>query len=57
MIEMRTWLDQHFFEPARFTYQQDGEMVVIPVDFHAEAYQSRFTGPEPENGFSTSESL
>ena len=52
MIEMRTWLDQHFFEPARFTYKQDGEIVVVSVDFqeddHAEAFQSRFTGRQPE---------
>jgi hypothetical protein len=58
MIEMRTWLDQHFFEPARFTYKQDGEIVVISVDFqeehHAEAFQSRFTGREPEADFSLS---
>ena len=33
MIEMRTWLDQHFCEPARFTYEQDREIVVISVDF------------------------
>ena len=56
MIEMRTWLDQHFFEPARFTYKQDGEIVVISVDFqedhHAEAFQSRFTGQQPEADFS-----
>jgi hypothetical protein len=48
MIEMRTWLDQHLVEPARYTYKQDGEIVVISVDFqedhHAEAFQSRFTG-------------
>jgi hypothetical protein len=52
MIEMRTWLDQHFFEPARFTYKQDGEIVVVSVDFqeddHAEAFQSRFAGRQPE---------
>ena len=55
MIEMRTWLDQHVFEPARFTYKQDGEIVVISVDFqeddHAEAFQSRFTGRQPEADF------
>jgi hypothetical protein len=52
MIEMRTWLDQHLFEPARFTYAQDGEIVVVSVDFqaddHAEAFQSRFVGRQPE---------
>src|SRR5215472_3853036 len=56
MIEMRTWLDQHFFEPARFTYKQDGEIVVISVDFqedgHAEAFQGRFASQQPEADFS-----
>ena len=55
MIEMRTWLDQHFFEPAKFTYKQDAEIVVISVDFRedhqAEAFQSRFTGRQPEADF------
>jgi hypothetical protein len=56
MIEMRTWLDQHFFEAARFTYKRDGETVVISVDFqeddHAKAFQSRFTGDQCEVDFS-----
>src|SRR6516164_9290715 len=55
MIEMRTWLDQNSFEPARFTYKQDGKIVVISVDFqednHAEAFQSHFTGRQPEADF------
>jgi len=46
MVEMRTWLDQRMFEPARFTYKQDKEVVVISVDFEndrqAEAFKSRF---------------
>jgi hypothetical protein len=46
MGEMRTWLDQHMFEPARYTYREEGESVVISVDFqndhHAEAFRSRF---------------
>jgi hypothetical protein len=46
MSEMRIWLDQHLFEPTRFTYNQDKEIIVIAVDFledhHAEAFQSRF---------------
>src|SRR5215469_10588274 len=54
MIEMRAWLDQHSFEPARFTYKQDGEIVVVSVEFqqddHAEAFQSRFIG-RPEADF------
>jgi len=55
MIEMRTWFDQHFFEPTKFTYKQDGEIVVISVDFredhHAEAFQSRFTGRQSAADF------
>ena len=46
MAEMRTWLDQRMFEPARFTYEQDKEIVVISVDFEndrdGEAFQRRF---------------
>jgi hypothetical protein len=33
MSEMRVWLDRHSFEPARFTYQHDREIIVISVDF------------------------
>jgi hypothetical protein len=55
MIEMRAWLDQHLVEPARYTYKQDGEIVVISVDFqedhHAEAFQSRFTGRQSAADF------
>jgi len=46
MVEMRTWLDRRMFEPVRFTYRQEKEIVVISVDFEndrqAEAFQSRF---------------
>ena len=35
MVEMRTWLDQHMLEPARFTYRQDREAVIIAVDFQS----------------------
>jgi hypothetical protein len=46
MVEMRTWLDQHMIEPAKFTYRDDGKLVVISVDFqkdhHAEAFRIRF---------------
>ena len=52
MIEMRAWLDQQHFEPLTFTYNQDREIIVISVDFredhHAEAFQSRFAGRQPE---------
>ena len=50
MSEMRIWLDRHSFEPTRFTYKQDREIIVITVDFkenyQAEAFQSRFDGQE-----------
>ena len=46
MLELRTWLDQHMLEPVRFTYRQDGELVVISVEFqkdhHAETFRNRF---------------
>jgi hypothetical protein len=46
MVEMRTWLDRHMLEPARFTYREDGESVVISIDFQrdhdAEAFRIRF---------------
>ena len=52
MSEMRIWLDQHLFEPTRFTYKQDRERIVLTVDFqegnHAEAFQSRFAGGQRE---------
>jgi hypothetical protein len=52
MSEMRTWLDQQLFEPIRFIYKQDREIIVISVDFpeghQAEAFQSRFAGRQHE---------
>jgi hypothetical protein len=52
MSEMRAWLDRHSFEPTRFTYKQDREIIVITVDFkenhQAEAFQSRFDGQQRE---------
>jgi hypothetical protein len=52
MSEMRTWLDEHFCEPKRFTYKQNREIIVMTVDFleahHAEAFQSRFAGRQRE---------
>jgi hypothetical protein len=52
MSEMRAWLDQHSFEPIRFTYKQNREIIVISVDFledhHAEAFRSRFAGRQRE---------
>jgi len=52
MSEMRSWLDRHSFEPTRFTYKQDREIIVLSVDFQenhqAEAFQSRFDGQQRE---------
>jgi hypothetical protein len=52
MSEMRIWLDRHSFDPTRFTYKQDREIIVITVDFpenhQAEAFQSRFDGQRRE---------
>jgi hypothetical protein len=52
MSEMRAWLDRQFFDPIRFTYKQDREIIVISVDFlednHAEAFRSRFNGQPRE---------
>jgi hypothetical protein len=52
MSEMRIWLDQQSFEPIRFTYKQDRQIIVVTVDFqedhHAETFQSRFAGRQRE---------
>jgi hypothetical protein len=52
MSEMRVWLDRQSFDPIRFTYKQDREIIVISVDFkqnhQAEAFQSRFDGQQRE---------
>jgi len=50
MVNMRSWLDQHMFEPAKFRHHQDGEIIIVSVDFErddqAEAFKSRFDGEE-----------
>jgi hypothetical protein len=52
MSEMRVQLDRHSFEPVRFTYKRDREIIVISVDFqedhHAETFQSRFADRQRE---------
>jgi hypothetical protein len=52
MSEMRGWLDQHSFEPMRFTYKQNQEIIVISVEFqedhHAEAFEDRFGSRQGE---------
>jgi len=55
MLEMRTWLDQHRFEPTKFTYEQDREVIVISVEFHrdndAEAFKNCFDSQQPQLDF------
>src|SRR6516162_2818279 len=55
MLEMRTWLDQHRFEPTKFTYEQDREVIVISVEFHrdndAEAFKNCFDSQQPRLDF------
>ena len=45
---MRTWLDEHRFEPSRFTYSEDGNNLLIDVSFEvvdeAAAFSARFNG-------------
>ena len=55
MLEMRTWLDQHRFEPTKFTYEQDREVIVISVEFHrdndAEACKNCVDSQQPRLDF------
>jgi outer membrane lipoprotein-sorting protein len=47
MSAMRLWLDEHRFEPSRFTYTEDGNDVLIDVDFkvatEAAAFSAQFS--------------
>ena len=57
MAGMRKWLDEHRYEPARFTCGRHADFVVISVDFNndaqAEAFEASFEGqhhpPEPDD--------
>ena len=42
MIVMRGWLDRNRYETARFDCDQDGDVVVLSVDFTVEATASAF---------------
>lgn len=48
MAAMREWLDRNGYEPKRFDCDQDGDAVVLSVDFmvdaEAEAFAVRFDG-------------
>src|SRR5215475_6853645 len=52
MAKMRSWLDQHMFNPEKFFYKQTKEIITISVDFlsdhHAEAFKNHFNGREPD---------
>jgi hypothetical protein len=43
---MRTWLDEHRFEPSMFKYSEDGNDLLIDVSFEvadeATAFSARF---------------
>ena len=43
MIVMREWLDRNRYEAARFDCYQDGDVVVLSVDFTVEAIASAFS--------------
>jgi hypothetical protein len=42
MIVMRGWLDRNRYEATRFDCNQDGDVVVLSVDFAVEAIASAF---------------
>ena len=54
MASMRTWLDEHRYEPSKFTCAQEGADTIISVDFdddaEAQAFKGRFDAErrEPE---------
>ena len=52
MAAMREWLDRHRYEPTRFACDQDGNAVVVSVEFsnerEGEAFASHFDGQEPQ---------
>src|ERR1700730_6854601 len=51
MAAMREWLDRHRYEPARFACDQDGNAVVVSVEFfnerEGEAFASHFDDQRP----------
>ena len=46
MAEMREWLDQHKYEPAKFMCDRCGDLLVIRTEFdndtEADAFEQRF---------------
>jgi len=56
MASMRTWLDEHRYQPSKFTCAQEGAETVISADFNddaeAQAFKGRFDRArrEPKRG-------
>jgi hypothetical protein len=52
MAAMREWLDRNRQEPTKFTCDQDGDAVVVSVDFlkaeDAEEFARHFAGHEQQ---------
>ena len=38
LVEIREWLDCNRYEPVRFKYDQDGDDVVLSVDFKTDEF-------------------
>ena len=51
MAAMREWLDRHRYEPTRFACDQNGNTVVVSVEFsnerEGEAFASHFDDQRP----------
>jgi hypothetical protein len=56
MAAMREWLDRHRYEPTRFACDQDGDAVIVCVEFRndrqGEAFASHFDDQEPQGASS-----
>jgi hypothetical protein len=54
MVAMRGWLDIHRYQPTRFDCNQNGDDIVLSVDFSmnaaAEAFAKRFGGEDGARG-------
>jgi len=50
MAAMREWLDRNRYEPAKFTYDQNDEAVIVSVEFledqEGDAFARHFAGEE-----------
>ena len=54
MASMRTWIDEHQYEPSKFTCAQEGAVTIISADFiddtEARAFEGRFGSERREQG-------